>query len=161
MIRAKRRRLRVQAYRALRLLRCHCLTLTSFLVVGAVATIALTSHDFVVASGSARDNTPIEGPITAVTDALTPSAVAQHPLALVYLVTSEEQASRLDLTYSSLIWDTVLTDPNYESHTRPIHVLIAGTPKEESDAIQQLNNLIRIADAESFDLRIVDLRPDK
>ncbi len=156
----------MRGLRALRLLRRHYVTLISFLVVGAVGALALTSHDFDVASGAVSENAPPEeqagiSNLAPPFPTVTPTLTGHRPLALVYLVTDDTQANKLTLTYSTLVWDTVLTDPEYTLHTPPVHVLVAGTPKAESAAIERLNRLIQAADMQGLDLRVVDLRSAK
>jgi hypothetical protein len=79
--------------------------------------------------------------------------------AIVYVVTTEAEGTEVLATHNRLIWDSVTGDSPTSSPD--IHYVVAGTPEEQSEAIQTLNNYIELSTLLRIDLRIIDVRPGR
>jgi hypothetical protein len=159
-----RRRLRVITHRGLRLARRNFVTLVSACVLGVAAYLALTSGGF-DSPRNAGTTAQADSVASAVPAVATPTrasvALSARPrhLAIVYVVTTEEQGANVLATHNRLVWDTITGDepPNLPD----IHYVVAGTPEEQSLTIQQLNTYIEVANLQGFDLEVIDLRPGR
>ena len=160
-----RRRLRILCGRGPRILRRHAVSVVSVCVLAGAAYVASTNGGFESPRGavgeSPQSNTAVSEAQAIVTPTSTSIRITPRPRskAIVYVVSTQEEGLEVLATHNRLVWDTLAGDT--PTHLPDIRILVAGTPEEQSQAIQTLNSYVEVGPLLRIDFQVIDLRPGR
>jgi hypothetical protein len=139
--------------RAWHVVRRHHLSLLSAVVLAVALVVAMTSDSISHESGPTLEPATDRPPVATVAASTPPRRRAMLNL---YLLQSEQQRQQV---VSAINGDALarISGPNV---TEYVLYLLAGTPEDESAAIDRINFEVEVAAEGGFDVRVIDLRRD-